>query len=108
MSDDSTTECLLFPGIFFKPVIAQFDQREGSSDGGELHLKAANQHYRLVKELTAGLLDGKTSRQGRSYLAGLSRTAGVLNCLWLSRRQPTRPDWAATPFTSCFSVRLIP
>jgi hypothetical protein len=34
MSDDSTTQRLLFPGIFRKPVVAQFDQREGSSDGG--------------------------------------------------------------------------
>ena len=30
MSDDSTTQCLLFPGIFRKPIVAQFDQREGS------------------------------------------------------------------------------
>src|ERR1700719_57215 len=57
MSDDSTTECLLFPEIFLKPVVAQFDQREGSSDGGALLLKAANQHYRLVEELTACLRD---------------------------------------------------
>ena len=57
MSDDSTTECLLFPEIFLKPVVAQFDQREGSSDGGPLLLKAANQHYRLVEELTACLRD---------------------------------------------------
>src|SRR5260370_9336674 len=57
MSDDSTTECLLFPGIFLKPVVAQFDQREGSSDGGALLLKAPNQHYRLVEELTACLRD---------------------------------------------------
>ena len=34
MSQDSTTECLLFPEIFFKPVVVQFDQRQGSSDGG--------------------------------------------------------------------------
>jgi hypothetical protein len=27
MSDDSTTQCLLFPGIFRKPVVAEFDQR---------------------------------------------------------------------------------
>src|SRR6266702_70583 len=40
MSDDSTTQRLLFPGIFRKPVVAQFDQREGSSDGGALLLKA--------------------------------------------------------------------
>ena len=61
MSDDSTTQCLLFPGIFRKPVVAQFDQREGSSDGGALLLKAADQHYRLVAELTACLRD---QRQG--------------------------------------------
>ena len=57
MSEDSTTQCLLFAGIFRKPVVAQFDQREGSSDGGALLLKAANQHYRLVEELTACLRD---------------------------------------------------
>ena len=36
MSDDSTTQCVLFPGICRKPIVAQFDQREGSSDGGAL------------------------------------------------------------------------
>src|SRR5436309_2838686 len=51
MSDDSTTQCLLFPGIFHKPVLAQFDQREGSSDGGALLLKAADRHYGLVAGL---------------------------------------------------------
>jgi hypothetical protein len=43
MSEDSTTQCLLFPVIFRKPVVAQFDQREGSSDGGALLLKSADQ-----------------------------------------------------------------
>jgi hypothetical protein len=45
MSDDSTTECLLFPEIFLKPVVAQFDQREGSSDGGALLLKALQTRF---------------------------------------------------------------
>ena len=53
----SNYKCLLFPGIFRKPVVAQFDQRAGSSDGGALLLKAADQHYRLVQELTACLED---------------------------------------------------
>jgi len=57
VSDDSTTQCLLFPEIFRKPVVAQFDQREGSSDGGALLLKAADRHYRLVDELSACLQD---------------------------------------------------
>lgn len=73
MSDDSTTQCLLFPGIFRKPVVAQFDQREGSSDGGALLLKAANSPYRLVEELTACLQDqreaGKVDHTLRELVA---------------------------------------
>jgi hypothetical protein len=73
VSDDSTTQCLLFPGIFRKPVVAQFDQREGSSDGGALLLKAADRHYRLVDELTACLRDprqaGKVDHNLRELLA---------------------------------------
>lgn len=59
MSEHSTTQCLLFPGIFRKPVVAQFDQREGSSDGGAVLLKAADRHYGLVEELTACLRDSR-------------------------------------------------
>jgi hypothetical protein len=32
--DDSTTQCLFFPEIFAKPAVLQFDQLNGSSDGG--------------------------------------------------------------------------
>ena len=55
MSEHSTAQCLLFPGIFRQPVVAQFDQRAGSSDGGALLMKASDRHYRLVDELTACL-----------------------------------------------------
>lgn len=48
MSDDNTTQCLLFPRISCKPVIAEFDQRGGSSDGGALLLKAAERRYGLI------------------------------------------------------------
>jgi hypothetical protein len=57
MSEDSTTQCVLFPGIFRKPVVAQFDQREGSSDGGALLLKAADRQYGLVAGLASCLRD---------------------------------------------------
>jgi hypothetical protein len=59
MSEDSTTQCLLFPGIFRKPVVAQFDQREGSSDGGALLLKAADRHYGLVAGLSSCVRDDR-------------------------------------------------
>jgi Transposase DDE domain group 1 len=61
MSDDSTTQCLLFPVIFRKPVVAQFDQREGSCDGGALLLKAADRHYELVAGLSSCLRDERQS-----------------------------------------------
>src|SRR3989475_10250662 len=73
MSDDSTTQCLLFPGIFCKPVGAKFDQREGSSDGGALLLKAADRRYGLVDGLSSCLRDerqaGKVDHSLRELLA---------------------------------------
>ena len=57
MSDNSTTQCLLFPEIFNKPVVAQFDQRNGSSDGGAVLLKAADRSLGLLDDLTACLQD---------------------------------------------------
>ena len=73
MSEDSTTQCLLFPGIFRKPVVAQFDQREGSSDGGAVLLKAADRHYGLVAGLASCLRDdrqaGKVDHSLRELVA---------------------------------------
>jgi hypothetical protein len=73
MSDDSTTQCLLFPGIFRKPIVAQFDQREGSSDGGALLLKAADRQYDLVAGLSSCLQDdrqaGKVDHSLRELVA---------------------------------------
>ena len=57
MSEHSTTQCVLFPGIFRKPVVAQFDQHEGSSDGGAVLLKAADGSLGLVDDLTTCLQD---------------------------------------------------
>jgi hypothetical protein len=73
MSDDSTTQCLLFPGFSRKPIVAQFDQREGSSDGGALLLKAADRHYGLVAGLSSCLRDdrqaGKVDHSLRELVA---------------------------------------
>ena len=55
MTEHTTTECLLFPDIFDRPVVAKFDQRQGSSDGGAVLLKAANQRLGLTSALAACL-----------------------------------------------------
>jgi hypothetical protein len=57
LGHDTTTECLLFPDIFTKPVVAQFDQRQGSSDGGALLLKAADRRLGLTEALADCLVD---------------------------------------------------
>lgn len=59
MSDHTTTQCLLFPDVFRKPVVAVFDQRHGSSDGGAILLKAADRRLRLSASLAACLGDGR-------------------------------------------------
>ena len=73
MIDDSTTQCLLFPEIFPKLVVAQFDQRQGSSDGGALLLKAADRRYGLIACLAACLRDerqaGKVDHSLQELLA---------------------------------------
>src|SRR5258707_4073638 len=73
MSDDSTTQCLLFPGLLRKPMVAQFDPRGGSSAGGARLLKSAGGRYGLLDALPACLRDprqaGKVDHGLRELLA---------------------------------------
>ena len=73
MSKDTTTECLLFPEIFSKPSVLQFDQRQGSSHGGAILLKAAERRYGLIGGLAGCLEDkrqaGKIDHSLRELLA---------------------------------------
>jgi len=73
LGHSTTTECLLFPEIFSKPVVAQFDQRQGSSDGGAILLKAADRRLRLTPALAACLRDerqpGKVEHETEELLA---------------------------------------
>lgn len=59
MNDSSATERLLFPEMFAKPVILEFDQRQGSSDGGAVLLKAAETRYGLIAGMSGCLLDSR-------------------------------------------------
>jgi hypothetical protein len=71
--DFTTTECLLFPDIFAKPTVLQFDQRLGCSDGGAILLKAADRRYGLSENLARCLEDkrqaGKVDHGLRQLLA---------------------------------------
>jgi hypothetical protein len=57
LNDSSATERLLFQEIFDKPVILEFDQRQGSSDGGAVLLKAAETRYGLIASMSGCLRD---------------------------------------------------
>jgi len=57
LADDNTTECLLFPECFSKPIVVQCDDHRGSSDGGGLLLRAADSRLQLTDSLAAVLQD---------------------------------------------------
>lgn len=59
MPDPTTTQCVLFPELFDRPVVARFDQHHGSSDGGAILLKAADARLRLTERLAACLPDDR-------------------------------------------------
>jgi predicted secreted protein len=59
LTEHTITECLLFSDIFDRPVVAKFDQRQSSSDGGAILLKAAEQRLGLTAALAAGLRDDR-------------------------------------------------
>lgn len=57
MKNDSIRQCVLFPDLFKKPLVAQFDQPHGSSDGGAVLLKACDERLRLTERLAACFRD---------------------------------------------------
>jgi len=59
LSEHTTTDCLLFPDIFDRPVVAKFDQRQGSSDGGAILLQAAERRLGLTSALAGCLRDNR-------------------------------------------------
>src|SRR6266446_9130636 len=64
---------MLFPDVFDKPTVVSFDQRQGSSDGGAILLKAAERRYSLIGGLSGCLEDnrqaGKIDHSLRELLA---------------------------------------
>ena len=59
MSDDTTRQSVLFSDLFCKPVVAEFDERHGSSDGGAILLKACDARLDLSRRLAGCLSDGR-------------------------------------------------
>ena len=71
LNEHTTTECLLFPDIFDRPVVAKFDEQQGSSDGGAVLLKAADRRLGLTEALAACLEDDRQPGKVRHELQEL-------------------------------------
>ena len=52
MSNDITGQSVLFPELFNRPLVAQFDQANGSSDGGAILLKACDERLGLTQAIS--------------------------------------------------------
>jgi hypothetical protein len=71
MAEDTTTQRLMFPGIYPKPVVAEFDQERGSSDGGAVLLKAADKRLGLTSSMASCLKDERESGKVRHEIGEL-------------------------------------
>jgi len=59
MRDSITTQCLLFEGVFRKPLVTEFDQHHASSDGGAVLLKAVDRRLGLIDALAGCVRDAR-------------------------------------------------
>jgi Transposase DDE domain group 1 len=57
--DDTTPQSVLFPDLIRRPVVVKFDQRDGSSDGGAILLKACDERLHLTERLASCIVDSR-------------------------------------------------
>jgi hypothetical protein len=57
----NTTQSVLFPALFSKPILATFDQPDSSSDGGAILLKAIDTELGLTERLAGCIHDERES-----------------------------------------------
>jgi len=80
VSNDSTTQSVLFPQLFSRQtVVAKFDQEHSSSDGGALLLKVIDEQLGLSQRLAACLDDRRQPGKIRHEIEELlrQRTFGI-------------------------------
>ena len=87
MTIDTVPQTVLFPDLFDKPLFAQFNQEQASSDGGAVLLKAAERIYGLVKAF-AGCLFDKRARRTRPVKLARGTGVGAAN----SKNAPVSPS----------------
>ncbi|MBV6416817.1 MAG: hypothetical protein CMLOHMNK_01432 [Steroidobacteraceae bacterium] len=73
MNNDSTRQSVLFSDLGDKPVVAKFDQRHASSDGGAILLQACDRRVGLTEALIGGIEDRRQCGKIRHAIGDLLR-----------------------------------
>jgi Transposase DDE domain group 1 len=73
MAEDTTRQSVLFPDLFKKPVVAQFDQPHASSDGGAILLKACDERLGLTNRLAKCIVDTRQAGKVEHSIRDLVR-----------------------------------
>jgi hypothetical protein len=73
MRNDITRQSVLFGELFDKPVVAQFDQPQSSSDGGAVLLKACDDRLELTSRIAACFVDKRQAGKVTHSLHDLIR-----------------------------------
>jgi Transposase DDE domain group 1 len=71
LNEHTISQCVLFPGIVKRAVVAKFDQRQGSSDGGAILLGAADRRLGLTSALAQALEDERQAKKIKHELSEL-------------------------------------
>jgi hypothetical protein len=70
---DITRQSVLFSNLFRRPVVAKFDQRHGSSDGGAILLKACDERLGLTERLSNCIADARQAGKVEHSIRDLVR-----------------------------------
>jgi hypothetical protein len=73
VSDHTTEQTVLFPELFKKPLVATFDQTQGSSDGGAILLKACDERLNLTRTIAAHIREWRQPGKVEHELEALFR-----------------------------------
>ena len=71
MTFDTIPQTVLFPDLFDKPLVAEFDSQQTSSDGGAVLLEAAERVYGLIKAFARCRVDKRAPDKIRHTLEEL-------------------------------------
>ena len=71
MPGQNTADCVMFPDLFGRPLTAEFDLANASSDGGGVLLTAIDSRLGLIEELAGCIRDQRQAGKVDHEVAGL-------------------------------------